>query len=153
MLDQPIAFASAQWWAVYSSQEPFLVSMAGVGIANADPQPEPVLVPPVSPPSISSPLGPRVLVDHSRAGIIRHRRTEGAGIYSLMRNMGSSLMRNMGSAIGISVTGALLAMNTQINHAIIAGEVIKFNRGPQTGAASRLWNPDPYRAPRCSIRR
>ena len=61
-------------------------------------------------------------------------RIEAAGIYSLMRNLGS--------AIGISVTGALLEMNTQINHALIAGEVTPFNRALQTGAASRIWNPD-----------
>jgi MFS transporter, DHA2 family, multidrug resistance protein len=59
-------------------------------------------------------------------------RTEAAGIYSLMRNLGS--------AIGISVTGALLEMNTQINHAVIAGGVTPFNRALQTGAASRFWN-------------
>jgi DHA2 family multidrug resistance protein len=61
-------------------------------------------------------------------------RTEAAGIYSLMRNLGS--------AIGISVTGALLATNTQINHAIIAEGVTPFNRALQTGAASRFWNPE-----------
>ena len=61
-------------------------------------------------------------------------RTEAAGIYSLMRNLGS--------AIGISVTGALLATNTQINHATIVDEVTPFNRALQTGAASRLWNPE-----------
>ena len=60
-------------------------------------------------------------------------RTEAAGIYSLMRNLGS--------AIGISVTGALLETNTQINHAIIAGEVTPFNRALQTGATLRFWNP------------
>jgi DHA2 family multidrug resistance protein len=61
-------------------------------------------------------------------------RIEAAGIYSLMRNLGS--------AIGISVTGALLEMNTQINHALIAGEVTPFNRALQTGAASRFWSHD-----------
>jgi DHA2 family multidrug resistance protein len=61
-------------------------------------------------------------------------RTEAAGIFSLMRNLGS--------AIGISVTGALLQTNTQINHAIIAGAVTPFNRALQTGAASRFWNPE-----------
>jgi MFS transporter, DHA2 family, multidrug resistance protein len=60
-------------------------------------------------------------------------RTEAAGIYSLMRNLGS--------AIGISVTGALLEINTQVNHAIIAGEVTPFNRALQAGAAARFWNP------------
>ena len=60
-------------------------------------------------------------------------RTEATGIYSLMRNLGS--------AIGISVTGALLQINTQINHATIAGEITPFNRALQTGAASRFWDP------------
>src|SRR6202012_4209928 len=52
-------------------------------------------------------------------------RTEAAGVYSLMRNLGS--------AIGISVTGSLLVSNTQVNHALIAGEVTPFNRALQTG--------------------
>jgi murein DD-endopeptidase MepM/ murein hydrolase activator NlpD len=39
-----------------------------VGGANADPQPEPMLVPPVSPACISSPFGPRVLASHPQAG-------------------------------------------------------------------------------------
>jgi MFS transporter, DHA2 family, multidrug resistance protein len=60
-------------------------------------------------------------------------RTEATGIYSLMRNLGS--------AIGISVTGALLQTNTQLNHAVIAGVVTPFNRALQTGATSRFWNP------------
>ncbi|HVY14606.1 MAG TPA: DHA2 family efflux MFS transporter permease subunit [Rhodopila sp.] len=60
-------------------------------------------------------------------------RTEAAGIYSLMRNLGS--------AIGISVTGSLLVSNTQVNHALIAGSVTPFNRMLHIGAAARLWNP------------
>jgi DHA2 family multidrug resistance protein len=60
-------------------------------------------------------------------------RTEAAGIYSLMRNLGS--------AIGISVTGALLETNTQINHAMVAGGITPFNRALQSGAVERLWNP------------
>jgi DHA2 family multidrug resistance protein len=59
-------------------------------------------------------------------------RTEATSIYSLMRNLGS--------AIGISITGALLVTNTQINHALIAGDVSPFNRALQIGAASRLWD-------------
>src|SRR4051812_11885360 len=39
-----------------------------VGGANADPQPEPMLVPPVTPACISSPFGPRVLANHPQAG-------------------------------------------------------------------------------------
>jgi DHA2 family multidrug resistance protein len=61
-------------------------------------------------------------------------RTEASGVYSLLRSLGS--------AIGISVTGALLQTNTQINHAFIAGVVTPFNRALQTGAASRFWNPE-----------
>jgi DHA2 family multidrug resistance protein len=60
-------------------------------------------------------------------------RTEATSIYSLMRNLGS--------AIGISITGALLQTNTQVNHAIIAGDVNPFNRALETGAIARLWNP------------
>jgi DHA2 family multidrug resistance protein len=60
-------------------------------------------------------------------------RTQGTSIYSLMRNLGSS--------IGISVTGALLVRNTQVNHAAIAALVSPFNRALQSGAPARLWNP------------
>jgi DHA2 family multidrug resistance protein len=60
-------------------------------------------------------------------------RTEATGIYGLMRNLGS--------AIGISITGALLQTNPQVNHATIAGEVTPFNRALQTGAGLRFWNP------------
>ena len=60
-------------------------------------------------------------------------RVEGAGVYSLMRNIGS--------AIGISSTGALLQMNTQANHAIIAEAVTPFNRMLHTGAMFQAWNP------------
>ncbi len=59
-------------------------------------------------------------------------RTEATSIYSLMRNLGS--------AIGISITGALLQTNTQVNHEMIAGAVSPFNRALQAGAASRLWD-------------
>jgi DHA2 family multidrug resistance protein len=59
-------------------------------------------------------------------------RTEATSIYSLMRNLGS--------AIGISITGALLQTNTQINHALIAEDVSPFNRALQAGAASHYWN-------------
>jgi DHA2 family multidrug resistance protein len=62
------------------------------------------------------------------------KRTEAAGVFSLSRGLGS--------AIGISVTGALLQTNTQINHAVIAGVVTPFNRALQTGAVSRFWNPE-----------
>jgi MFS transporter, DHA2 family, multidrug resistance protein len=51
-----------------------------------------------------------------------------------------SLMRNLGSAIGISVTGALLQINTQVNHALIAADATPFNRVFQSGAVGRYWN-------------
>lgn len=60
-------------------------------------------------------------------------RTQGTSIYSLMRNLGSS--------IGISVTGALLISNTQVNHADIAASVTPFNHALHQGAAQLLWNP------------
>jgi DHA2 family multidrug resistance protein len=61
-------------------------------------------------------------------------RTQGTGIFSLMRNLGS--------AIGISVTGALLEMTTQVNHSIIASSITPFNRSLQSGPAAYLWNPE-----------
>ena len=47
-------------------------------------------------------------------------RAEGAGLYSLSRNIGSS--------IGISVVNSLLTRNTQVNHAEIARSVTSVNR-------------------------
>jgi len=59
-------------------------------------------------------------------------RTEGTGIFSLVRNIGS--------AIGISVSSVLLAQSTQIMHSQIAETVTPFNRMLQTGAAYLFWN-------------
>jgi DHA2 family multidrug resistance protein len=50
-------------------------------------------------------------------------------------------MRNIGSAIGISVTGALLQSNTQINHADIADAVTPFNRALHAAGIWRFWDP------------
>jgi DHA2 family multidrug resistance protein len=61
-------------------------------------------------------------------------RTQATGVYSLVRNIGS--------AVGISVTGALLLSNTQINHALIADDVTPFNRSLWTGGILHFWNPD-----------
>jgi DHA2 family multidrug resistance protein len=58
-------------------------------------------------------------------------RTEATSIYSLMRNLGS--------AIGISITGALLQTNTQVNHADIAAGVSPFNRALQA-VHTHFWN-------------
>jgi MFS transporter, DHA2 family, multidrug resistance protein len=59
-------------------------------------------------------------------------RTEATSIYSLMRNLGS--------AIGISITGALLQTNTQVNHADIAAGVSPFNRALQAVSSPHFWN-------------
>ena len=56
-------------------------------------------------------------------------RTEAAGIYSLVRNIGSS--------IGISIVFTLVARNTQINHAEIASRLTPFG----TVSLPLVWNP------------
>jgi DHA2 family multidrug resistance protein len=56
-------------------------------------------------------------------------RTEAAGVYAMIRNLGS--------AIGISITGALLVSNTQINHEFIGAAITPFNHL----LAGGLWNP------------
>jgi DHA2 family multidrug resistance protein len=60
-------------------------------------------------------------------------RAEGAGIFSLSRNIGSS--------VGISVMNALLITNTQINHAEIAQHVTAVNRAFDGAAITQFWNP------------
>jgi DHA2 family multidrug resistance protein len=60
-------------------------------------------------------------------------RVEAAGVFSLIRNMGS--------AIGISVTGALLTANTQFNHAVISAVITPFNHALQSGEVGQFWNP------------
>ena len=60
-------------------------------------------------------------------------RAEGAGLYSLSRNMGSS--------VGISVVNALLTTNTQINHAEIAQHVTSVNRTFAEPSIAQFWNP------------
>jgi DHA2 family multidrug resistance protein len=60
-------------------------------------------------------------------------RTQATGVFSLVRNIGS--------AIGISITGALLQTNTQINHAIIVSDMTPFNRALQGAAVSSFWDP------------
>ncbi len=60
-------------------------------------------------------------------------RAEGAGLYSLSRNIGSS--------VGISVVSSLLTQNTQVNHADIAQAVNRFNRALEQPMVERFWNP------------
>jgi MFS transporter, DHA2 family, multidrug resistance protein len=61
------------------------------------------------------------------------RRAEGAGLYSLSRNIGSS--------IGISVVNGLLTRNTQVNHAEIARSVTSVNRGFEDLTITQFWDP------------
>jgi MFS transporter, DHA2 family, multidrug resistance protein len=61
------------------------------------------------------------------------RRAEGAGLYSLSRNIGSS--------IGISVVNSLLTRNTQVNHAEIARSVTSVNRAFENPTITQFWGP------------
>jgi MFS transporter, DHA2 family, multidrug resistance protein len=60
-------------------------------------------------------------------------RAEGAGLYSLSRNIGSS--------VGISVVNSLLTTNTQVNHAEIARHVTAVNRIFSDPTIAKVWNP------------
>ncbi len=60
-------------------------------------------------------------------------RTDGASLFSLLRNIGA--------AIGVSITSALLAHNTQALHAQIGAYVNPFNRALQSGAVHRFLDP------------
>jgi DHA2 family multidrug resistance protein len=59
-------------------------------------------------------------------------RTEAAGLFSLLRNIGSS--------IGISVVTALLSESTQINHADIAQHVSPYRPMMQEGWLPQAWS-------------
>jgi MFS transporter, DHA2 family, multidrug resistance protein len=61
------------------------------------------------------------------------QRTEGAGLYNLSRNIGSS--------VGISVVNAMLTRNTQANHASIASHVTAVNRGFENPNVAHFWDP------------
>lgn len=61
------------------------------------------------------------------------QRAEGAGLYSLSRNIGSS--------IGISVVNSLLTRNTQVNHAAISRAVTPLNPAFNDPTVARLLNP------------
>jgi DHA2 family multidrug resistance protein len=69
----------------------------------------------------------------SLATLPPERRTEGAGLYNLSRNIGSS--------VGISIVNALLTSNTQVNHAEIVAHVTSVNCGFQLPATSQFLNP------------
>ena len=61
------------------------------------------------------------------------QRAEGAGLYNLSRNIGSS--------VGISVVTSLLTQNTQANHAEIVQHVTAVNRVFENAAIAQFWNP------------
>jgi DHA2 family multidrug resistance protein len=61
------------------------------------------------------------------------QRAQGAGIYSLSRNIGSS--------IGISIVNALLTRNTQVSHAAIVQHVTAANHGFADPAIGRFLSP------------
>lgn len=61
-------------------------------------------------------------------------RTDGTGL--------TSLVRNIGSAIGISATVAVLEHDTQVLHAEISSLVTPLNRMMQMSGVSRLWDPN-----------
>jgi MFS transporter, DHA2 family, multidrug resistance protein len=61
------------------------------------------------------------------------QRTEGAGLYNLSRNIGSS--------VGISIVTSLLTRNTQANHAEIVHHVTAVNRVFESPAIAQFWNP------------
>jgi DHA2 family multidrug resistance protein len=58
-------------------------------------------------------------------------RTEAAGVYSLVRNLGSS--------VGISIVESFLARNIQINHASLAAQVTPYNRAMHMPQIARTW--------------
>ncbi len=61
------------------------------------------------------------------------QRTEGAGLYNLSRNIGSS--------VGISVVTSLLTQNTQVKHADIVQHVTAVNRVFESPTIAQFWNP------------
>ena len=60
-------------------------------------------------------------------------RTEGAGLYNLSRNIGSS--------VGISVMNSLVTRNTQVNHAAIVQHVTPVNRALEDPMIAHAWDP------------
>jgi MFS transporter, DHA2 family, multidrug resistance protein len=60
------------------------------------------------------------------------KRNESAGVFNLMRNIGSS--------VGISIVVTLLTQNTQIVHSELATNVTRFNPLFQAPGVHRFWN-------------
>lgn len=62
-----------------------------------------------------------------------HLRTEAAGLFSLMRNVGGS--------VGIAIVTSLLISNTQANRATIGAHVTAFEPAFKSAQVLRFWNP------------
>ena len=62
-----------------------------------------------------------------------HLRTEAAGLFSLMRNVGGS--------VGIAIVTSLLVSNTQANRATIGAHVTAFEPAFKMEQVLRFWNP------------
>src|SRR3954467_10920339 len=60
-------------------------------------------------------------------------RTEGAALFSLLRNLGA--------AIGVSVATSVLARHTQVMHEMIGSAVTPFNRALQVGPVHQWLDP------------
>jgi DHA2 family multidrug resistance protein len=60
-------------------------------------------------------------------------RTEATGMFSLLRNLGSS--------IGVSIVTALLTQYTQINHEILGAHVTPYNPMMQAPMLPSMWDP------------
>jgi DHA2 family multidrug resistance protein len=58
-------------------------------------------------------------------------RTEGAALFSLLRNLGA--------AIGVSVATSMLARNTQVLHEMIGASITPFNRALQAAGPVHHW--------------
>jgi hypothetical protein len=89
-------------------------------------------------------ITPVPLSSATLATLAPEQRTEGAGLYNLSRNIGSS--------IGISIVNALLTTNTQVNHAEIATHVTAVNRAfenPLRNSGTR--SPGRTRGPRRGV--
>jgi DHA2 family multidrug resistance protein len=67
------------------------------------------------------------------ATLARDLRTEATGMFSLLRNVGSS--------IGVSVVTALLAQYTQINHAALVEHVTPYNPMMRAPILPPAWDP------------
>jgi DHA2 family multidrug resistance protein len=59
--------------------------------------------------------------------------TDGAGFFTLLRNLGSSS--------GIAIVTALVTRNTEVNHATIVANVTSVNRAFDNPLLSRAWGP------------